>query len=228
LGDFRVVFDYFFPNLFPFGVADVPPDAFEDWESIYVPAIMQAIPGDPVATAQLFNVTSAAQDPDDLTGSAITTALGVLRYSIFGINDLIATADGMPYDNRFALYLGSEDDVALNRGVERVKSDRRARRYMRRFYQTTGHLRRSLVTLHTLRDPVVPFTHELLYLSSVTLSGHLDKFTLLPVKRYGHCNFTAEEVLGAFALLVVRSGGDVDAHLADYLPSLPQPYSGDE
>jgi hypothetical protein len=35
--DFRVVFDYFFPDVFPFGASNVPPDAFKDWETVYVP-----------------------------------------------------------------------------------------------------------------------------------------------------------------------------------------------
>jgi hypothetical protein len=225
LGDFRVVFDSFFPKVFPFGAADVPPDAFEDWESgenPYVTAIAQAIQSDPPATDQLFNVTHAARDPGDPTGSAITTARDILFYSIFGTNDLSATAGGMPYGNRFRLYLGSHNDIALNLGVERVKADRVAQHYLRRFYQPTGDLHRPLVTLHTLRDPAVPFIHELLYLGLAILSGHGANLTVLPVDRYGHCAFTAEEVLGAFSLLLLRSGEPVDVPLAHAQPSLLQ------
>ena len=40
--DFRVVFDYFFPDGFPFGAFNVPPDAFKDWETVYVPRIIAA------------------------------------------------------------------------------------------------------------------------------------------------------------------------------------------
>jgi pimeloyl-ACP methyl ester carboxylesterase len=228
LGDFRVVFDYFFPEVFLFGAADVPSEAFEDWESTYVPAITQALQSYPSATDQLFSVTHAARDPGDPTGSALTTALDVLFYSIFGTNDLRATAGGMPYDNRFRLYLGSHDDIALNLGVERVKADRVAQRYVRRFYQPTGYLHRPLVTLHTLRDPAVPFIHELLYFGLVTLSGHGANLTVLPVDRYGHCAFTAEEVLGAFTLLLLRSGEPVGAPLAHAQPSLQPTGQKDE
>lgn len=185
------------------------------------------MPGNPSATEQLFNVSRAARDPGDPIGSVITTALGVLRYSIFATNDLIATAGGMAYDNRFTFYYGSNHDIALNRGVERVRSDWEARHYIRRFYQMTGDLRRPFIALHTLRDPIVLFRHELLYLSLVIVSGHPENLTILPVDRYGHCNFTVEEVLGAFALLLLQSGGDLGAHLGPYLPSLPQPYRGD-
>jgi pimeloyl-ACP methyl ester carboxylesterase len=60
LGDFRVVFDYFFPDVFPFGTVDVPPDAFEDWETLYVLTIAGAMASPPGATPQLFSVTGAA------------------------------------------------------------------------------------------------------------------------------------------------------------------------
>lgn len=128
LGDFRVVFDYFFPDVFPFGAANVPPNAFLNWQTPdptdndFVRAITTAILSNPNATDQLFNVTRAARDPLDPANSAVTTAVGVLFYSIFGTNDLIATAGGMPYDNRLTRYRGSADNRALNAGVERVRA----------------------------------------------------------------------------------------------------------
>jgi pimeloyl-ACP methyl ester carboxylesterase len=226
LGDFRVVFDYFFPDVFPFGAADVPSAACEDGENTYVPAITEAMTSalqyDPSTIDQLFNVTHAARDPGDPTGSALTTARDVLFYSICGSNDLSATAGGMPYDNRFRLYHGSHNDVALNLGVERVQRDQVAQRYLRRFYQPTGKLRRPLVTLHTLHDPAVPFIHELLYLGMAIQSGHGANLTVLPVDRYGHCTFTGEEVLGAFTLLLLQSGEPVDTPLAHAQPALQQ------
>ncbi len=36
-------------------------------------------------------------------------------------------------------------------------------------------------------------------------TGLTDLFTPIPVNRYGHCNFTLEEVLGAFALMIMKS-----------------------
>ncbi|HET8562304.1 MAG TPA: alpha/beta hydrolase [Candidatus Binatia bacterium] len=203
-GDFRVVFDYFFPDVFPFGAADVPSNAFEDWESVYVPAIAAAITSNPEATGQLFNVTGAAVDPLDPT-SAVETAVNILFYSIWGTNDLIATTGGMPYDNRFTTYTGSADDAALNAGVERINADRRAQNYARRFYETTGELQRPLVTLHKTLDPVVPFQHELNYIGLVNNAGTNQFLTVLPVEGYGHCNFTSEQIFGAFALMVQQA-----------------------
>ena len=201
LGDFRVVFDYFFPTVFPFGALDVPPDAYLDWLTVYMPAIAGAVESDPLATDQLLDVTGAAVDPQD-PGTSVSTAVGMLVYSIFGSNDLLATASGNPYDNASTDYQGSLDDVALNAGVERVDADPAARAYVQQFYETTGDIGVPLVTLHTLFDPIVPYAQEVAYAEKVAGSGDEALLTVIPVERYGHCNFTEAEVLDAFAQLV--------------------------
>lgn len=38
--DFRVVFDYFFPDVFPFGASNVPPDAFKAWKLSMCPRLL--------------------------------------------------------------------------------------------------------------------------------------------------------------------------------------------
>lgn len=203
--DFRVVFDYFFPTVFPFGATDVPEDAFIFWESVYVPRIVAALIADPFATAELFNVTQAAIDITDIT-SVVTTALGLLFYNIFGSNDQIATSGGIAYDNRSTTYGGSTNDAALNAQVERIEADGRARAYARRFYQPHGNLRRPLVTLHNTLDPVVPFQHEVDYSSLVAKKRKSAFLSVLPVSRYGHCNFTTQELVQALSLMVQQAG----------------------
>lgn len=212
--DFRVVFDYFFPTVFtfppnqpgeqPFGAIDVPENAFLFWQSVYVPRIIAALAADPVSTAQLFNVTKAAIDVAD-PSFVITTALSLLSYSIFANNDQIATAGGVIYDNTSTSYQGSANDTALNAEVERVESDGRARAYARRFYQPTGNLHGPLVTLHTTLDGVVPFQHEVNYSNQVAQKGKSAFLSVIPVPRYGHCNFTSQEVFQAFALMVQQA-----------------------
>ena len=203
LSDFRVVFDYFFPSVFSFGVTDVPANAYLNWQA-YIQAISFAIASNPAATTQLYSVTGAALDSQD-PSSSVVTAVAVLRYSIWGTNDLIATSGGIPYDNQGTVYFGSFDDAALNAGVERVESDGRARAYMRRFYQTTGELQRPLVTLHNTLDPVVPFQHEVIYGGLAAQAGSSNFLTVIPVPRYGHCSFNVQEVAGAFGLLVQQA-----------------------
>ena len=182
----------------------MPENAFLFWETVYVPRIIAALVGDPVSTVQLFNVTQAAIDSTD-PSSIITTALSLLIYSIFNDNDQKATAGGVAYDNRSTTYIGSVNDAALNAEVERVKSDGRARAYSLRFYEPSGNLHGPLVTLHTTIDEVIPFQHEVSYSNLVAQKGKSALFSILPVPRYGHCNFTAQEVIQAFQLMVPQA-----------------------
>jgi len=227
LGDFRVVFDYFFPSVFrdEFKAFEVPALAYQNWGNLsagYVQDIATALALNPSAASQLFNVTRVALNPQDLSGSALQAALGLLFYSIWETPDLVATARGIPYDNRLTFYLGSSNDFALNFGVERVASDANARSYLRHFYQPTGKLRQPLVSLHTVFDPVVPFNHELVYLGLTTLAGHRQNLTILPTTSYGHCNFQPAEVLGAFGLLVTQSNGQLSPQLKSLVSSAPK------
>ena len=172
-----------------------------------MPRIIAALSGNPLATAQLFKVTKAAIDPSDPT-SVVETAVLLLSYGIFGANDLIATSGGVPYDNRTTTYVGSADDAALNAGVERIQSDGRARAYAKRFYEPIGNLHDPLVTLHNVLDPLVPFQQEIEYQGLVTKKKSAF-LTVLPVARYGHCDFTAGEVIDAFSLMIQQAGGQL-------------------
>src|SRR5262249_19386149 len=225
LADFRVVFDYFFPNVFrnDFKAFEVPLLAFQNWAGDYSQRIIGALGLNPGAASQLFNVTHVALNPANISVSAAEAALSLLGYSIFETPDLIDTAGGIPYDNRLTLYLGSRNDFGLNRGVERITSDPQARAYLRQFYQPSGRLRGPLVSLHNALDPLVPFSYELIYLGLATLSGHRSNLTILPTASYGHCNFQPAEILGAFGLLVSQTNGQLSTELSSLASSAPKP-----
>ncbi len=57
-------------------------------------------------------------------------------------------------------------------------------------YETSGLLRRPLVTLHTTGDPVIPYWHEPRYDAKTSLTGSRAELTQFPAFRYNHCNFT--------------------------------------
>ncbi|MDH4274512.1 MAG: hypothetical protein OEW08_05700 [Gammaproteobacteria bacterium] len=203
LGDFRTVFDYYFPGIFPFGVVDVPATAFLAWNG-YVGMVVSEMSAHPEAVGQLFAVTGGAYDPN-YPQTFAQTALAGLFFDIFGMNDIIATAGGNPYGNMHTQYSGSADDVALNAGVARIRSDHAARRYVRKYYEPEGELRRPMVTLHNLQDPAVPYRHEIIYAMKVAKEGSSKWLTQIPVDRYGHCAFTSEEILGAFNTLAQQA-----------------------
>lgn len=200
LGDFRIVFDYFFPGLLPPSPIDIPQEVMDNWETVYLPTILAAAMADPVATAQLLTVTGAPVNPADPATIAATLE-NVLWYNIFATNDAKATLFGQPFNNMRRIYLGSQDDLALNLGVQRFAADPLAKAEIGK-YQTTGRLSVPLVNMHTTGDPIVPFWHSVLYSQKAFRNSALGLYLVLPINRYGHCAFTAKEVLIGFGALV--------------------------
>jgi hypothetical protein len=199
IGDFRVLFDYFFPGVIPGSPVTIPDAVIANWDNVYVPRILLALRNNPGRAAELMKVSRAAVDPADPT-SVGRTAISMLRYNVLGANDAAEKLGGNPFGNRFRLYFGSSNDLRLNLQVQRFTASPVARAALDR-YETNGNLSIPLVTLHTTRDEVIPFWHELLYLPKVDLSDR-GRFLPIPVGRYGHCNFTANEVVTAFGLAV--------------------------
>ena len=199
IGDFRVLFDYYFPGLIPGSPVNIPLAVMQNWDSQYVPAIAAALASHPARTGELLRVAKAPFDPAT-PATAVNTALDLLRYNVFATNDAAARLGGNPFGNRTRWYFGSSNDLRLNILVRRFTASAAAVRAMR-LYETSGQLPIPLVTLHTLTDDIVPVWHELFYLAKVDTFAR-GVFLPLPVKRYGHCTFTNNEVLGAFGLMV--------------------------
>lgn len=206
LGDFRVVFDYFFPGVIPGPAIEVPESVINDWAKVYVPAIQAALAANPFARDQLLAVTRAPFDPA-VPATREATVLGLLWYNVFATNDATARLGGHPYDNRTRWYTGSTNDLFLNIFVRRYAPDASAVAEMAAHYETTGVLTRPLVTMHTTGDPIVPYGHEILYRWKTLASGSAGLHDNLPVFRYGHCAFTAVEVLVGFVDLLVKVQG---------------------
>jgi pimeloyl-ACP methyl ester carboxylesterase len=201
-GDFRAVFDYYFPDVLPGSVAEFSAEARDNWDAVYVPAIIDALTSDPQATAELLLVMNAPIDPLDIN-TVGQTVIGALAYSVFGTADAQARLGGQPYDNTTRIYQGSEDDAALNAGIERYTADPAARAALDERFQTTGQLTRPLVTLHTTGDPIVPVAHQGIYADKVAAAGAGSLLqTIDAYDRYGHCTFQQAELIGAFNSLV--------------------------
>jgi pimeloyl-ACP methyl ester carboxylesterase len=201
-GDFRVVFDYFFPGVIPGGAVDIPDSVRANWANRYVSAVVNAISADPDRTAQLLAVTGEPVE------NAALTVVGVLWYNIFATLDARARLGGQPFDNSTRVYAGSADDAALNAGVARFTADAAARARVASDFETSGALTVPVVTLHTTGDPIVPFEQEALYGAKVQQAGAAGLLTQSQADRYGHCEFESAEVFGAFSSLVARVAAD--------------------
>lgn len=202
--DFRTLYDYFFPDVLPGDAVHVPPELIAGWETVYQPIVLAKLAADPAATAQLIRTSGAPIDPNDPTTAGQTT-VGILWYNVFATEDGKQQLGGNPYDNTARVYSGSVDDVALNAGVRRYAADPQAVAALLA-YETAGNPGVPLVTMHTIGDPIVPAWHQRLYRMKLAANGNTQA-TLVPIRRYGHCNFTTDEVLKGFSLMVLKATG---------------------
>jgi pimeloyl-ACP methyl ester carboxylesterase len=204
-GDFRLVFDYFFPGLIPGSPIDIPPDLLPDWPNHYQTVIEPVVtdPANAHLLDQLFQVTGAPYDPADLD-TRYASLYDALRYNVMTTNDGIAKLGGQPFDNHDRVYAGSADDNALNAAIPRYTADPAAIAAIEAGYQTTGQLTIPLVTIHTTLDPIVPAWHTPLYRVKVIESDNLAQHDHIEIGRYGHCNFEQLELLNVLALLLDR------------------------
>ncbi|MDF3052532.1 MAG: hypothetical protein K0S19_637 [Geminicoccaceae bacterium] len=198
--DFRVVFNYLFPNVIPGTAVSVPPDVMANWEQQYAPAVVLALLANPAAARELVRITGAPVERDDVIAIAFT-AISILSYNVVGTANAHQRLGGQPFDNSSKVYTGSSDDAALNAGVARYTADPAALAAMTEF-ETSGNLSVPVVTLHTTGDPVVPFQQQALYAAKVAAVGASDRLTQVPIERYGHCKFEVEELLNAFSRLI--------------------------
>jgi hypothetical protein len=207
-GDVLVLFDRFFPGLIPGDPLDPTPELIRNWAARYESTIRPALIA-PANRGKLEELAATAKlpvDPADFVATAETCVHDALSYCILNMVDATATLNGFPYGNREKVYSGSGDDEALNREVTRVDAAPAAVDEMRARYDTTGRLSKPLVTIHTTRDPQVPYEHEVLYEAKCEAAGKADLHRNFEVDRFGHCLFEKDELLLAFGTLLQMAG----------------------
>jgi pimeloyl-ACP methyl ester carboxylesterase len=208
-GDARATFEYFFPGLIPGGAFNPPAALTAVWEQYY-DTIVKPIVMAPVNRTRLNEWARVARLPFDAGNyleTVATSVKDVLHYSVVNMTDATETLGGFPFGNAGRLYSGSSNDLLLNLFVPRISAAPAALAEMAASYETTGVLQRPLVTLHTLRDQQIPYWHEQLYALKTLASGALlARHINIPVDRFEHCNFTPEEVLTAFGVMLVYDG----------------------
>jgi hypothetical protein len=122
------------------------------------------------------------------------------------LEDLLDRTHGQGFfDNAQTVYTGNlppELLADLNARVARYSDGPFARRFLDKYYEPTGDLRVPVVSLHTSLDPVVPLFHETIYRSLVEAQGHGANLHQTTVERYGHLQFTPEEIVGGFQQMI--------------------------
>ncbi len=205
VGNFRAVFDYFFPGLIPGSAVDIPPALVDSWDAYFATSVVPVLmaPSSAISVTQLMNVGGVPYSLADPT----TIAEGIrteLWYSVKATNDAAAKLGGQPFDNATFVYAGSLDDVALNAGVQRYSASPAALAAIEAGYQTAGRPLVPLITIHTTNDQTVPYWHETLYRAKVVAKNAAPRHDLITIDRYGHCSFTLAEIVQGLQLLQTR------------------------
>jgi pimeloyl-ACP methyl ester carboxylesterase len=211
-GDFRAVFDYFYPGVLPGDPTHVPDVLIDNWDAYYA-GLVKPIVFAPVNQARTRELMTAAFVPADAANfwpTAETSIKDALWYNVLATNDAISKLGGRPFDNTSRWYFGTSNDFLLNLFVKRVQADPVALGEIRSHYDTTGRLSRPLVSLHTSLDQQVPAWQQDLYILKTIAASSSSQLVPIRVSRYGHCNFTAAEVLVSFALMVWKAEGFFD------------------
>jgi hypothetical protein len=224
LGDFNVLFNYFFPDVFaapgggflvtPAGVAQ---PVIDNWMAFAL-AAQSAVLANPQKAAELLTVARVAVDPGD-PASAMNAIAGLLWYNVFATNDAIAKLGGRPFDNRWRWYRGSSNDFRLNRLVERFRADWAAKSAVAQYYQTSGDLDIPYVSLHTTGDEIVRFWQQPRYRWKALVNGSAIEHSALPILRYGHCNFEEGDLTAGLGLLMLKVGAANLTALGQSMPS---------
>lgn len=196
IGDVRVLFDYFYPGVLPGNVASMPP--ITDLNGQIIGPAQAAIVGNPTGAFVLANVLGVPGNNPNETITSILTALG---FHARGLEDLTDRAQGRtPYGNVGVTYASVPFNglmAALNAGVGRYTLAQNASQWLSHNTEPSGQLSIPVITLHTLRDPVVPFFHETLLAAKAVSTGSTGNLLQRSVDRYGHCSFTPTEMLTA-------------------------------
>jgi pimeloyl-ACP methyl ester carboxylesterase len=204
IGDFRVLFDVYFPGVLPGSPVNVPQEVMDRWDDTYLPAVTHVLSTNPAATAELLRVANVQHDPADPLNTMVAGATHLLWYSVFATNDARAKLGGNPYDNRDRQYTGSSNDPYVNKTVQRFRADPAALAALDA-HRTTGTPGVPLVVLHTTLDPLVPFAHLLYYAAKAHNAGST-RVTPGAIHRWGHCNFTATEAVVGLIFLLIQVG----------------------
>ena len=200
IGDIRVLFDAVYGPVLPGDLEHSP--VITDINTQLVGPIVAAVNKNPqgLGIIQLLARHPLAGNNAQEIVTSLVTALG---FSVQGGSDLFARTQSQSFfDNATWTYSSAALPPPLvadiNARVARYTRSAAADQFLRRYGEPSPRLRIPLLSLHTTRDPVVPAWHED-RLAQVVSSPLLIQRR---VDRYGHCPFSAGELMVHFNDLV--------------------------
>jgi hypothetical protein len=107
-----------------------------------------------------------------------------------------------PFSNQNAVYRGSSDDAALNRGVARFKADPQAVKQLADDSDMTGKLDVPVISMHAIHDPTAMIEYEADYRDVVTRAGSQDKLMQVFTTEREHSKLADAEYAALFDALM--------------------------
>lgn len=234
--DVRVLFDYFFTldRVAAWGIPRILKTPLDSTSLTYSPLLYGLIASDDPQQIKLGEIASVMRYPtypdsmragsyaysevstDSCIGKSSALPDSIVRRILFLMTQdraiLAQTPVKSPYDNMNTVYAGSQDDAALNAGVQRFQGNPSAVNHQAKYYTPTGDLRIPVLLLYNRFDPLDTLNPNLGYVELVKSAGNTSHLASWSVGRFSHCWFTRQERLDAFRALVawVKGGAKPD------------------
>jgi pimeloyl-ACP methyl ester carboxylesterase len=181
--------DYYFPSLFQPIVG--PPNGYQysEAETKRVAAVLAANP----EKAELVRRIARRKMAD---------MAGYLTFETFVVHEIQQRAGGNPFDTRTTIFNVDDDLAKVNAGVKRYDADPKARAFVEKVYAPpTGNLKRPLLIMSPVYDPIVPVTSVAPYVQVVHDAGSGKNLAFQFFDHEGHGNVSPDEVKTAFDAL---------------------------
>ena len=223
----RLLLDYFFPGFLEsmgagVGLFDAPPDV--DYAGTIAGPLRQLLVAHPVETASMASVKQLdlVYEGNALTNGRVNSEIvseivALVGFAVTDAGDVLKrTHDHLFFDNSTVRYefTDGRDATALNAGIARWTDTPDAGNYLDHYYEPTGRLRIPVLSLHGLRDPIVPFSHEAVYAARAVAMGNPELFRSEASPAPGHCVAVTieQEIAGLMTLVAWAESRDTGQH----------------
>ncbi|WP_292053425.1 MULTISPECIES: hypothetical protein [unclassified Brevundimonas] len=139
----------------------------------------------------------------NVVGISENQLVGHLAWGTFLFRDLVQRRlDGLnPFDNSRTVYTGSDDDQALNAGVQRFSADPAAVARLAYDADLSGMIVAPTVTIHGKYDPTAFVWHQAAYRDRVEAAGRGDLLVQTYTEESAHSLLSAPQYVAVFQAL---------------------------
>lgn len=132
------------------------------------------------------------------------TLVSHMKWATFMFRDLVQRVLGgrNPFSNRDVAYRGSDDDAALNKGVERFDADPQAVAQLAADSDMLGTIAVPVLTMHAIDDPTAFVEYESWYHDVVAGAGSQDRLVQTFTDEHEHSKLSDAEYAALFDSLM--------------------------